>query len=105
LVEISFTFLSDIERGRKWISAETLAKIAVRAKIDVSELFKAENDEIKPGIEAIVVQRIDTEKESLNAQIANVIAPTVNKIIHDTARDVQKYYESRLKAPPEKEPS
>ena len=36
---ISIPFLSDIERGNKWPSPETVAKIATALKIEVFELF------------------------------------------------------------------
>lgn len=36
---ISIPFLSDIERGNKWPSPETVAKIATAMKIEVFELF------------------------------------------------------------------
>ena len=36
---ISIPFLSDIERGNKWPSPETMAKIATALEIDVFELF------------------------------------------------------------------
>ena len=36
---ISIPFLSDIERGNKWPSPETVAKIATALEIDVFELF------------------------------------------------------------------
>ena len=36
---ISIPFLSDIERGNKWPSPETVAKIATALEIEVFELF------------------------------------------------------------------
>jgi transcriptional regulator with XRE-family HTH domain len=47
---ISMTFLSEIERGNKWPSSETLQKLADSLGIEVYELFRPEN-EAAPGID------------------------------------------------------
>ena len=39
-VEISINFLSDIENGKKWISAATMVKIASTFNIEPFELFR-----------------------------------------------------------------
>ncbi|GHV90044.1 hypothetical protein AGMMS50268_05470 [Spirochaetia bacterium] len=38
-IDISATFLSNIETGRSWISAKTIAKLCNVLKIDMYELF------------------------------------------------------------------
>jgi transcriptional regulator with XRE-family HTH domain len=38
-IDISATFLSNVETGRAWISAKTIAKLCNVFKIDISELF------------------------------------------------------------------
>jgi transcriptional regulator with XRE-family HTH domain len=42
-LEISTNFLSDIERGKSWVSALTLVKLAAALNIEVYELFKPED--------------------------------------------------------------
>ncbi len=39
-LDISTTFLSDIETGKKWVSPKTLAHIAKFLKVDIFEIFK-----------------------------------------------------------------
>ena len=41
---ISMNFLSEIERGNKWPSSETLQSLAVSLDIESYELFKPENE-------------------------------------------------------------
>ena len=41
-INISIPFLSDIENGKKWVSPNTLAKIADTLNIEVYELLKPE---------------------------------------------------------------
>lgn len=47
-IDISATFLSNIETGRSWISAKTIAKLCNVLKIDMYELFMQE-EEITDG--------------------------------------------------------
>jgi len=41
---ISIPFLSDIENGKKWLSPQTLAKMAAALKIEAYELLRPETD-------------------------------------------------------------
>lgn len=54
---ISIPFLSDIERGNKWPSPETISKIATALKIESLQLFSPElkqTEENKALIEKII---------------------------------------------------
>jgi transcriptional regulator with XRE-family HTH domain len=47
-IDVSATFLSNIETGRSWISANTIAKLCNVLKIDIYELFM-QDEEITDG--------------------------------------------------------
>jgi transcriptional regulator with XRE-family HTH domain len=42
-LDIATNFLSDIENGRKWLSAGTLAKLTEVLNVDANELFSREH--------------------------------------------------------------
>jgi len=42
-IDISIPFLSDIENGKKWVSPNTLAKMADALNVDAYELLKPES--------------------------------------------------------------
>ena len=54
-VDISIPFLSDLENGKKWVSARTLAKMAAILKIEAYELFKP--DKILPDKAANIIEQ------------------------------------------------
>jgi transcriptional regulator with XRE-family HTH domain len=63
-LEISTTFLSDIETCQKWVSPKTLGKIAKALKTEVYELFKPEDTgcdaaEISPDVSGEVLKYLD----------------------------------------------
>ncbi|MDR3337240.1 MAG: helix-turn-helix domain-containing protein [Treponema sp.] len=58
-LDISTNFLSDIERGKAWISPLTLVKIASALHIEPYELFKA--DELFTGQERDILQKYADE--------------------------------------------
>jgi transcriptional regulator with XRE-family HTH domain len=53
-LEMSTTFLSDIETGKKWVSARTLAQIAKALKIEIFEFFRL-GEKTEKGISATVI--------------------------------------------------
>jgi transcriptional regulator with XRE-family HTH domain len=96
-IEISTTFLSDIETCQKWVSPKTLAKIAKALKTEVYELFKPENTtrdaEIDPDIPARVLKYLDIVDDTLVKQITRAIQPAVEKAIRRSVAKTRRYYE------------
>ena len=86
-LEISTTFLSDIETGKKWVSAQTLSQIAKTLKIEVYELFKPEQT-IKDDVSAAVAKYLDDIDEVLIKSIEEAVRPTVKKSI----TKMRRYY-------------
>ena len=86
---ISVTFLSDIETGKKWISAQTLALLAKALKIEVYELFKPEQT-IKDDDSAAVVHYLDHVDEAFLKSIEEAIGPAVKKSIAKMRRYYKK---------------
>jgi transcriptional regulator with XRE-family HTH domain len=88
-LEISTTFLSDIETGKKWVSARTLAQIAKALKIEVFELFRPEEN---PGedISAAVIKYLDDVDDTIIKSIEQSIRPAVKKSLEK----MRRYYKT-----------
>jgi len=84
---ISTTFLSDIETGKKWVSAQTLSRIAKALKIEVYELFKPEQN-IRDDITAAIAKHLDDVDDTLIKSIEEAVRPAVKKSI----RKIRRYY-------------
>jgi transcriptional regulator with XRE-family HTH domain len=81
-LEISTTFLSDIETCQKWVSPKTLAKIAKALKTEVYELFKPEDATheeagMNPDISGEVLKYLDIVDDTLVKQITHSIQPAL----------------------------
>ena len=86
-LEISTTFLSDIETGKKWVSAQTLSRIAEALKIEVYELFKPEQN-IRDDITAAIAKHLDDVDDAIIKSIEEAVRPAVKKSI----RKIRRYY-------------
>ena len=87
---ISTTFLSDIETGKKWVSAQTLTHIAKALKIDVYELFKPEQT-VRDDISAAVAKYLDDVDETFIKTIEEAVRPAVKRSI----RKMRRYYSKK----------
>lgn len=77
---ISTTFLSDIETGKKWVSAQTLTRLAKALKIEVYELFKPEQN-IRDDVSAAVAKYLDDVDDTFIKSIEEAVRPAVKKSI------------------------
>jgi transcriptional regulator with XRE-family HTH domain len=77
--DISMNFLSEIERGNKWPSSETLQNLADSLDIEVYELFKPE-DGANPNIGKFM--------ERFSNDVLIAVQESVKKSLHN----VQKQY-------------
>jgi transcriptional regulator with XRE-family HTH domain len=84
---ISTTFLSDIETGKKWVSAQTLTQLAKALKIDVHELFKPEQN-IRDDVSAAVAKYLDDVDDAFIKSIEEAVRPAVKKSLVK----MRKYY-------------
>ena len=75
---LSTTFLSDIETGKKWVSALTLSQIAKALKIEVYELFKPEQN-VRDNVTAAVAKYLDDVDETFIKSIEEAVRPAVKK--------------------------
>jgi transcriptional regulator with XRE-family HTH domain len=90
-LDISTTFLSDIELGKKWVSARTLTRIAGALKIEVFELFKAETPAEDNGMKP-VVQYLDDVDDTIIKTLELSIRPTVENAV----AKMRKFYKQQL---------
>jgi transcriptional regulator with XRE-family HTH domain len=86
-LEMSTTFLSDIETGKKWVSAKTLAQISKALKIEVYELFKPDEGPQR-DISAVVTKYLDDVDDTIIKSIEQSIRPVVRKSLEK----MRKYY-------------
>ncbi|GMO18910.1 MAG: hypothetical protein Pg6A_05590 [Termitinemataceae bacterium] len=89
-LDISTTFLSDVENGKKWVSPKTLALMAKALKVEVYELFKP-NDEANNDAKTVAARYIDDIEETIIRAVEESIRPTVQKSIEQ----MRDYYKSR----------
>jgi transcriptional regulator with XRE-family HTH domain len=88
-LEISTTFLSDIETGKKWVSARTLAQIAKALKIEIFELFRPE-EKPEQDISTAVIKYLDDVDDTIIKSIEQSIRPAVKKSLEK----MRRYYKS-----------
>jgi transcriptional regulator with XRE-family HTH domain len=77
-LEISTTFLSDIETGKKWVSAQTLSQIAKALKIEVYELFKPEQN-IRDDVSLAIAKYLDAVDDSFIKSVEEAVRPAVKR--------------------------
>ena len=94
---ISTTFLSDIETGKKWVSAQTLSQLAKALKIEVYELFKPEKT-IRDDVSAAVAKYLDDVDDAFIKSIEESVRPAVKKSI----AKMRRYYTGTPKKAPKK---
>jgi transcriptional regulator with XRE-family HTH domain len=91
-LNMSTTFLSDIETGKKWLSAKTLAQISKALRIEVYELFKPDTEQ---DVSIAIRKYLDDVDETIIKSIEQSIRPAVGKSLEK----MRKYYD--LGNPPE----
>jgi len=79
-LDISAAFLSDIETGKKWVSAQTLSQIAKTLKIEVYELFKPEKT-IRDDVSAVVARYLEDVDNVFIKSIEEAVKPAIKKSI------------------------
>ena len=86
---ISTTFLSDIETGKKWVSAKTLTQIAKALKIEIYELFKPEQT-IRDDVSAAVAKYLDDVDDTFIKSIEEAVRPAIKRSISKMRRYYSK---------------
>jgi transcriptional regulator with XRE-family HTH domain len=99
---ISTTFLSDIETGKKWVSPNTIALIARILRLEIYELFKPNEDPLKPALSAEVVKYLDSVDDTLVKQITHSIEPAIERTITRSVAKMRQFYQKRLEERVEK---
>ena len=84
---ISTTFLSDIETGKKWVSAQTLSQLAKALKIEVYELFKPEQN-IRDDVSLAIAKYLDAVDDAFIKSIEEAVRPAVKRSLVK----MRKYY-------------
>ena len=80
-IDISIPFLSDIENGKKWISPNTLAKIADTLNIEAYELLKPEK--VLPDNAVNII-------EKYTGDIYSIFGKTLEKLCSDYIKNLSK---------------
>jgi len=74
---ISITFLSDIERGKKWPHPDTLSNIASALDINVFELFK-DNADVDPKKRVLMNRFVKDVSLSLEKSLAQSVNQSID---------------------------
>ena len=78
-MEISTSYLSDIETKRGWVSAFSLVKLANALEIEVFELFKPE-EETPVDIKSVVNKCLDDFSASVRVSFDKSLEDSLKKI-------------------------
>jgi transcriptional regulator with XRE-family HTH domain len=70
-IDISATFLSNVETGRAWISAKTIARLCNVFKIDIYELFFMGDEGITTGTASFMDKFVRDMSNSVCNSIEN----------------------------------
>jgi len=84
-INISTNFLADIEAGNTWVSAQTLVKLAQALEIEVFELLKPQNEDLKNKKE------VDKNKVALS-QFSQDLTVVLQESIEKALTHVKKQY-------------
>ena len=79
-IQMAFTFISDIENCRKWISPETLARFATFFKVPISTFFAVDtvvSDDYKNIISNIFVDTLCNEVVKTIKDVENRFCPNL----------------------------
>jgi transcriptional regulator with XRE-family HTH domain len=86
-LDISPNFLSDIETGKKWVSPDTLARLANALHIEIYDLFKPQQFPAD-DITAIVSKYLDDVSLSIEKSVEEAVRQSVKQSL----KNVREYY-------------
>jgi len=78
-MDISTNYLSDVERGRSWVSAFSLVKLANALEIEVFELFRPQ-EKVPADVSARVNKCLEDFSSSLRVSFEKSIADSIREI-------------------------
>jgi transcriptional regulator with XRE-family HTH domain len=91
-LDVSPNFLGSVETGKKWVSPNTLVKLADALNIEVYQLFKPLETEDKPvalpGVTAVIEKYID----EISATIKQSVDHSVKLAIDQSLRNIRNSY-------------
>jgi transcriptional regulator with XRE-family HTH domain len=94
-LDISTTFLSEIEIGKKWVSPDTLARIAKVLKVEIFELFRPEAEETAVEIQVEIQKYLAIVDDTLVKHITHSIQGAVESSIPRAVAKMRSYYKGK----------
>ncbi len=94
-VDISTTFLSDLELGKKWVSADTLDRFADVFHVEVAELFRDPDEVHEEQAMEKVEQYLDSVEETLVEQTMLAIEPGLRKRVGLIVKNIRTALDDR----------
>jgi transcriptional regulator with XRE-family HTH domain len=86
-LDISPNFLSDIETGKKWVSPDTLVRLANALHIEIYDLFKPQ--EAPPDdIAAVITKYLD----DVSLSIGKSVEESVKQAVEQALKNVREHY-------------
>lgn len=84
-LQIAMTFISDIENCKKWVSPETLAKIASFFEVPLSDLFLSDENICKEN------------ENNIQTSVSKAFALALKKEIENTIEEICERFEIDIK--------
>ena len=78
-MDISTNYLSDIERGKGWVSSFSLVKLANALEIEVYELFKP-HETVQSDVKNTINKYLDDFSSSLRVSFEKSLRDSIQKI-------------------------
>jgi transcriptional regulator with XRE-family HTH domain len=70
--DLTHNFINDIEKGKKWVSAETIAKIATALRIEPYQLFLPHSGSSGDGVNPFFSIYLDDFSDSLQKMVGEL---------------------------------
>jgi transcriptional regulator with XRE-family HTH domain len=86
-LDISPNFLSDIETGKKWVSPDTLARLANALHIEIYDLFRPQQVP-SDDITAVIAKYLD----DVSLSIEKSVEEAVKQSVEQSLKNIREYY-------------
>jgi len=78
-MDISTNYLSDIERGKGWVSPFSLVKLATALEVEVFELFRPQ-EAVPPDVSSVVNKCLEDISVSLKVSFEKSLGDAVKRL-------------------------
>jgi transcriptional regulator with XRE-family HTH domain len=94
-LDVSPNFLGSVETGKKWVSPNTLVKLANALNIEVYQLFKPLETDDEPAALPDVTAVIEKYIDEISATIKQTVDHSVKLAVEQSLRKIKNSYINR----------